>query len=289
MFCHALLKSHKKAMNKPPLFSQPGQPTKNTQDTGTVYLVGAGPGDPDLLTLRAVKLLGQADAVVYDHLVGTGVFDFIRADAERIYVGKEKDRHTLPQDEINTLLVSLSRQGKRVVRLKGGDPFIFGRGGEEAEALVENGIPFEIVPGITAAIGISCYTGIPLTHRNYAQSVVFTTGHLKDGSLNLDWAHLVSPRQTVVIYMGLGGLAEIARQLIAYGQTADMPAAVVEQGASNQQRVVVGTLGTLPDLVAATGLKSPCLIIVGEVVTLHGKLQWFQGAAADCEAFVAAD
>lgn len=276
-------------MNKPPLFSQPDQPAKDTQGIGTVYLVGAGPGDPDLLTLRAVKLLGQADAVVYDHLVGTGVFDFIHPDAEQLYVGKEKDRHTLPQDEINSLLVALSKQGKRVVRLKGGDPFIFGRGGEEAEALVENGIPFEIVPGITAAIGISCYTGIPLTHRNYAQSVVFTTGHLKDGSLNLDWAHLVSPRQTVVIYMGLGGLPEIARQLIAYGQTADMPAAVVEQGASNQQRVVVGTLGTLPDLVAAMGLKSPCLIIVGEVVTLHGKLQWFQGATADHEVCVAAN
>lgn len=271
-------------MNKLLPFLQSSQPAKNTQGVGTVYLVGAGPGDPDLLTLRAAKLLGQADAVVYDHLVGTGVFDFIRTDAERLYVGKEKDRHTLPQNEINTLLVTLSRQGKNVVRLKGGDPFIFGRGGEETEALVENGIPFEIVPGITAANGISCYTGIPLTHRNYAQSVVFTTGHLKDGSLNLDWAHLVNPRQTVVIYMGLYGLPEIARQLIAYGQTPDMPAAVVEQGTSNQQRVVVGTLATLPGLVAAMGLKSPCLIIVGEVVTLHGKLRWFEGAATDCEA-----
>jgi uroporphyrin-III C-methyltransferase/precorrin-2 dehydrogenase/sirohydrochlorin ferrochelatase len=276
-------------MNTPALFLQPCQPTKNAQEVGTVYLVGAGPGDPDLLTLRAAKLLGQADAVVYDHLVGTGIFDYIRSDAEQIYVGKEKDRHTLPQDEINSLLVTLSRQGKNVVRLKGGDPFIFGRGGEEIEALVDNGIPYEVVPGITAAIGISCYTGIPLTHRNYAQSVVFTTGHLKDGSLNLDWAHLVSPRQTVVIYMGLGGLPEIARQLIAYGQTADMPAAVVEQGASNKQRVVVGTLGTLPDLVAAMGLKSPCLIIVGEVVTLHEKLQWFQGTTTSGEVCAATD
>lgn len=265
-------------MNKPPLFSQSNPPAKDTHGIGTVYLVGAGPGDPELLTLRAAKLLGQADAIVYDHLVGTGVLDFIRPDAEQIYVGKEKDRHTLPQDEINSLLVTLSRQGKSVVRLKGGDPFIFGRGGEEIEVLVNNGIPFEVVPGITAASGVSCYTGIPLTHRDYAQSVVFTTGHLKDGSLNLDWENLVSPRQTVVIYMGLGGLSEIARQLIAHGQSADMTAAVIEKGTSSMQRVVTGTLETLSDLAVAMDLKSPCLIIVGEVVSLHEKLQWFRGA-----------
>ena len=270
-------------MNKPPLFSQPNHATQNTRCNGTVYLVGAGPGDPDLLTLRAAKLLGQADTVVYDHLVGTGVLDFIRPDAEQIYVGKEKDRHTLPQDEINSLLVTLSRQGKSVVRLKGGDPFIFGRGGEEAEVLVKNNIPFEVVPGITAANGVSCYTGIPLTHRDYAQSVIFTTGHLKDGSLNLDWKNLVSPRQTVVIYMGLGGLPEIAHQLIVHGQAADMPAAVIEQGTSNKQRVVTGTLETLSDLVVAMDFKSPCLIVVGEVVALHETLKWFRGATMCAE------
>lgn len=246
---------------------------------GTVYLVGAGPGDPDLLTLRAARLLGQADTVVYDHLVGAGVLDLIGAGAERIYVGKEKSRHTLPQDAINALLVRLAREGKQVVRLKGGDPFIFGRGGEELEILAAHGIRFEVVPGITAANGVSCYSGIPLTHRDYAQSCVFTTGHLKDGTLDLDWDLLVHARQTVVIYMGLGGLPEIARQLVKHGQRADMPAAAIERGATRQQRIATGTLATLPDIVEARKFSSPCLIIVGEVVSLHESLQWFAGMA----------
>ncbi|WP_136417638.1 uroporphyrinogen-III C-methyltransferase [Herbaspirillum sp. ST 5-3] len=242
---------------------------------GIVYLVGAGPGDPELLTLRAARLLTQADTVVYDHLVGDGILGLIRKDADLIYVGKEKSCHTLPQGEINALIVRLARQGKQVVRLKGGDPFIFGRGGEEAEVLADEGIPFEIVPGVTAASGVSSYAGIPLTHRDYAQSCVFATGHLKDESLDLDWVNLAHPRQTVVIYMGLGTLPEICRQLIAHGRAANVPAAVVEQGTTDKQRVVTGTLTTLPQLAAEKKMKSPCLIIIGEVVALQEKLQWF--------------
>lgn len=245
--------------------------------SGAVYLVGGGPGDPDLLTVRAARLLSLADVVVYDHLVGDGVLDLVRAGAERIYVGKEKSRHTLPQDEINALLVRLAKQGKQVVRLKGGDPFIFGRGGEELEVLAAAGVRFEVVPGITAANGVSCYAGIPLTHRDFAQSCVFATGHLKDDTLNLDWENLAHPRQTVVIYMGLGSLSEICQQLIARGRASDVPVAVVERGTTQAQRVVTGTLASISDVVAAIGCQSPCLIIVGEVVSLHGKLQWFAG------------
>ena len=248
------------------------------QCTGTVYLVGAGPGDPDLLTLRAARLLANAEVVVYDHLVGAGILELVRDGAERIYAGKQNRCHTMSQGEINALLVRLAKQGKQVVRLKGGDPFIFGRGGEELETLAEEGIRFEVVPGVTAASGVSSYAGIPLTHRNYAQTCLFTTGHLKDGSLDLDWAALARPRQTVVIYMGLNALPEITRQLIAHGQTPDMPAAVIEKGTTAKQRVVTGTLATISDLVAAMGLQSPCLIIVGEVTTLHRKLKWFNGA-----------
>jgi uroporphyrin-III C-methyltransferase len=245
---------------------------------GIVYLVGAGPGDPELLTLRAARLLAQADCVVYDHLVGEGVLELVRDGAELIYVGKQDRRHTLPQEGINALLVRLAQQGKRVIRLKGGDPFIFGRGGEELEELVAAGVRYEVVPGVTAASGVSCYTGIPLTHRDHAQSCVFTTGHLKDGTLNLDWGNLVHPRQTVVIYMGLNALAEICRQLVAHGQSPDMPAAVVEQGTTPQQRVATGTLATIAARVAARDFKSPCLIIVGEVTALHEKLRWFAEA-----------
>ena len=243
--------------------------------TGKVYLVGAGPGDPELLTLRAAKLLGLANAVVYDHLVSREILDLVCVEAELIYVGKQESLHTLPQEGINALLVRLAKQGKQVVRLKGGDPFIFGRGGEEAEVLVAEQISFEVVPGITSASGASAYAGIPLTHRDYAQSCVITTGHLKDGSLNLAWENLVLPRQTVVIYMGLAALSEISHQLIAHGQTPTMPVAVIENGSTMRQRVVTGNLRDIAQLVKAEGLKSPALIIVGEVVALREKLHWF--------------
>jgi uroporphyrin-III C-methyltransferase len=242
---------------------------------GTVHLVGAGPGDPELLTLRAARLLARADAVVYDHLVGTGVLDLIGPRAERIYVGKERARHSLPQSEINQLLVRLARAGRTVVRLKGGDPFVFGRGGEELQVLADAGVAFEVVPGITAACGVAAYAGIPLTHRDHAQSVLFVTGHLKDGSCDLDWVALTRPRQTVVIYMGLSGLASICRQLAAHGLGDDWPAAVVAHGTTAEQRVVSGTLGTLAALVEAQALGSPCLTIVGEVVRLRAQLDWF--------------
>ena len=242
---------------------------------GRVYLVGAGPGDPELLTLRAARLLAQADVVVYDHLVGDGVLDLVSPSAERIYVGKERSNHSMAQEQINALLVRQASLGRQVVRLKGGDPFVFGRGGEELQALAAEGIPFEVVPGITAACGVASYAGIPLTHRDYAQSCLFVTGHLKNGSCDLDWPALARPRQTVVIYMGLGGLAEICTQLIAHGQPPGLPAAVVQQGTTLDQRVVCGTLTDLPAQVARAGLLSPCLIIVGEVVRLHDQLAWF--------------
>ena len=250
---------------------------------GEVYLVGGGPGDPDLLTFRALRLMQQADVCVYDKLVSKGVLELVRRDAEMIYVGKARDRHTLPQEEINELLARLAKAGKRVLRLKGGDPFIFGRGGEEIETLMENGVPFQVVPGITAASGVSSYAGIPLTHRDHAQSCVFTTGHLKDGSVDLDWTALVRPRQTVVIYMGLVGLAEICRQLVAHGLTANTPAAVVQQGTTQRQRVVAATLADLAERVAAAAMKPPCLIIVGSVVTLREKLAWFEPKPADTQ------
>lgn len=247
---------------------------------GEVYLVGAGPGNPDLMTFRAMRLMQQADVVLHDNLLGDGILELVHADAERIYVGKERGNHALPQEEINSLMVRLALAGKRVLRLKGGDPFMFGRGGEEIETLVEYGIPFEVAPGITSAAGAACYAGIPLTHRDYAQSCVFVTGHKRDFSSDLDWPGLTRPSQTVVIYMGLSRLAEIAEQLIAHGRAAQTPAAVVEQATTAQQRVVTGTLATLPALAAASEIRSPALIIVGEVVQLHGKLNWFNEARA---------
>lgn len=248
---------------------------------GEVYLVGGGPGDPDLLTFRALRLMQQCDVCVYDKLVSKEVMELVRRDAELIYVGKARDRHTLPQEEINQLLVRLAKEGKRVLRLKGGDPFIFGRGGEEIETLMENGVPFQVVPGITAANGVSAYAGIPLTHRDYAQSCIFTTGHLKpqagqDTVVELDWPALTRPNQTVVIYMGLVGLDQICAKLIAHGLSASTPAAVVQQGTTMRQRVVVGDLSDLASKVSAAELKPPCLIIVGEVVKLREKLAWFE-------------
>ncbi|ROH88536.1 uroporphyrinogen-III C-methyltransferase [Pseudomethylobacillus aquaticus] len=245
---------------------------------GEVYLVGGGPGDPDLLTFRALRLMQQADVCVYDKLVSKEVMELVRRDAELIYVGKARDQHTLPQEEINALLVRLAQEGKRVLRLKGGDPFIFGRGGEEIETLMAHGVPFQVVPGISAANGVSAYAGIPLTHRDYAQSCLFTTGHLKDHSIELDWPALVRPNQTVVIYMGLVGLAQICEKLIAHGLPATTPAAVVQQGTTVRQKVVVGDLSTLAARVAAADMKPPCLTIIGDVVRLRDKLAWFEPA-----------
>ncbi|MDE2583818.1 MAG: uroporphyrinogen-III C-methyltransferase [Betaproteobacteria bacterium] len=251
---------------------------KHSASIGTVYLVGGGPGDPDLLTVRAARLISEADVLVYDHLIGEGILNLASPQAEIIYAGKEASKHTLPQDEINYLLVRLAQKYRRVVRLKGGDPFIFGRGGEELEILVEHGVPFEVVPGVTAAAGCAAYAGFPLTHRDHAQILVFATGHLKDGTVNLDWPALARPRQTVVFYMGVNGAGEIARQMIAHGLPATTPAAVVQQGTTRHQRVVTADLATLEEKVKVEGITTPALIFVGSVVGLQEKLAWFKPA-----------
>ena len=243
--------------------------------SGEVYLVGAGPGDPDLLTFAAVRLMQQADVIVHDNLVPAAILDLARRDAERVYVGKRGADHAVPQEDINQLLVRLAREGRRVVRLKGGDPYVFGRGGEEIDTLASEGISFRVVPGITAATGAASYAGIPLTHRDYADACVFVTGHLKDGQLNLDWTMLTRPRQTVVVYMGLPGVSELCRQLIAHGRPATTPAAMIEKATQADQKVVTATLATLPDAVQAAGLRGPTLIIVGDTVGLRDRLGWF--------------
>ncbi|MGE5471226.1 MAG: uroporphyrinogen-III C-methyltransferase [Bacteroidota bacterium] len=253
---------------------------KANRATGKVFLVGAGPGDPELLTLKADRLLKSADVVVFDNLVGAAIVALIPARTRRIYAGKESGRHSMPQAEINRLLVNLASEGLQVVRLKGGDPFIFGRGGEEIEELVAAGISFEVVPGITAASGVAAYAGIPLTHREHAQTLIFTTGHLRDGSLDLDWGALARPRQTVVIYMGLAALPEICRCLVDHGLPPETPAAVVQQASTPLQREVMATLSTLEQAVATAGLQSPALIVIGGVVDLHSKMRWFAAAAA---------
>jgi len=245
---------------------------------GEVYLIGGGPGDPDLLTFRALRLMQQADVVVHDRLVSQQVIDLARRDAERIYVGKERANHAVPQEDINHLLVRLAKEGKRVCRLKGGDPFIFGRGGEEIDTLVEEGVPFQVVPGITAASGASSYTGIPLTHRDYSQSVVFATGHLKNGMMDINWPGLVQPNQTLVFYMGLVGINTICKELVAHGMSKDMPIALVQKATTVDQRLFTGTLESMPAIVEREDVKPPTLIIVGEVVKLHDKLNWYNEA-----------
>ena len=249
--------------------------TLETEMLGEVYLVGAGPGDPDLLTFRALHLIQRADVVLYDRLIDQPILNLVRRDAERIYVGKMPQDHTLPQEDISRLLVRLAQQGKRVLRLKGGDPFIFGRGGEEIEALAAEGIPFQVVPGITAASGCAAYAGIPLTHRDHAQSCVFVTGHGKDGKLDLDWNTLLQPRQTVAIYMGLSSLGQLMRSLMDHGADPALPAAVIDNGTRDTQRVVSGSLETLEAKAVEAGLEGPALIIVGTVTTLRDKLKWF--------------
>jgi uroporphyrin-III C-methyltransferase / precorrin-2 dehydrogenase / sirohydrochlorin ferrochelatase len=258
--------------------AQPSLP----EERGFVSLVGAGPGNPDLLTLRALRVMQRASVVLYDHLVSPALIGLVRRDAERLYVGKEQDNHALSQQEINALMIRLAKEGRHVVRLKGGDPFIFGRGGEEIEALAAQGIAFEVIPGITAAAGAACYAGIPLTHRDHARSCVFVTGHLKNGSAELDWEALARPMQTIAVYMGVGGLAPICAGLIAHGLAAATPAALVEKATLAEQRVIEGTLQTMAGLATEAGAKPPALLIIGEVVRLRERLAWFGYDRASC-------
>ncbi len=255
--------------------SRPEPPAVGLPAPARVVLVGTGPGDPELLTRRALRRMRAADIALYDALVTPAILALLPVRVERHYVGKRRADHALPQEELNQWMVALARQGRRVVRLKGGDPFLFGRGGEEAEALAAAGVPFEIVPGVTAALGVAASTGIPLTHRDHAQAVSFATGQLRDGGLDLDWPALARPRHTVVIYMGLHGLQALCEGLIRHGRAADTPAAIVQHGTRPSQRVLSGTLATLPAAAAAAGLQAPTLIIVGEVVALHERFKDF--------------
>ncbi|NVK55214.1 MAG: uroporphyrinogen-III C-methyltransferase [Alteromonadaceae bacterium] len=248
---------------------------ENKQTQGQVYLVGAGPGDPDLLTFRALRLMQKADVVIYDRLVSPQILELVRRDAEKVYVGKARSVHTLPQDDINQLLINYAKEGNRVVRLKGGDPFIFGRGGEEIQRLIAENIDFQVVPGITAAAGAGSYAGIPLTHRDHAQSVVFATGHLKDGSIDLNWRSLAQANQTIVFYMGLTGLPIICEQLVKHGLSADTPIALIRSATTQQQKVITGILSNINAHPELAQMKPPVLIIVGGVVSLQRQLDWF--------------
>lgn len=248
---------------------------------GEVYLIGGGPGDPDLLTFRALRLMQKADVVVYDRLVAPAILELARRDAERVYVGKSRDVHTVPQDRINELLVELALAGRRVVRLKGGDPFMFGRGGEEIDTLAEHGIPFQVVPGITSANGCACYAGIPLTHRDHAHACVFVTGHMRDGAMDLDFHSLVQPRHTLCVYMGVHSAGALSAGLTGAGMAPTMPVAIVERGTTPEQRVIVTDLADLPACVERASVSAPAMLIIGEVVRLRERLGW---AAAPLDA-----
>ncbi len=242
---------------------------------GEVYLVGAGPGDPELLSFKALRLMQKADVVIYDRLVSDPIMSLVRQDAEKIYVGKQRSDHTMPQENINHLLARLALEGKKVLRLKGGDPFIFGRGGEEIESLINDDIPFQIVPGITAASGCASYAGIPLTHRDYSQACIFVTGHLKDGTVNLNWKMLAHDNQTLVFYMGMHGSKIICEELINHGLKKNTPAALIIKGTTVDQEVIIGDLENMPNIIMQKKITPPTLLIIGNVVQLHHKLKWF--------------
>ena len=245
-------------------------------NTGEVYLVGAGPGERDLLTIRALHLMQKCDVCIFDNLVSDEVIELVRRDADMIFAGKKRDQHTFSQEKINDLLVKYAKKGKKVLRLKGGDPFIFGRGGEEIESLMSHKINFQVVPGISAANGVAAYAGIPLTHRDYAQSCLFLTGHFKDGKIYFDWPKLITEKQTLVIYMGLLSLPDFIKELVEHGQNKTMPVAVIQSGTTSAQRVIVGNIGNIKGKVVRSKIKSPALVIIGEVVKLRDQLKWFK-------------
>ena len=249
--------------------------TLKNKHSGEVFLVGAGPGDPELLTLRALHLIQKADVCIYDNLVSKEILELVRRDAHMIYAGKLRNNHTIEQKEINQLLVNYAKKGLRVLRLKGGDPFMFGRGGEEISELMTQKIKFQVVPGITAASGVSAYAGIPLTHRDYSQSCIFITGHEKNGKLNINWSNLIHENQTIVIYMGLNSLPVIVQNLIDSGMRKNMPIALVQEGTTEKQKVMVSTISRVISKTLKSDIQSPVIIIIGEVVKLRKTIKWF--------------